>query len=329
MPRLVPEDVCAPRALLGRPRLDERDRLAEDALLDGLPLAVELLELGREPLRLAGVLGEHELEGDVRPSEPAGGVDPRREPEADGRRVDGRGIDARGLHQRLEPGATRARERPQPGRGERAVLVDERDDVRDRREGDEVERARDRGVLVAEEGAGERVDDAGATEVGARIGGGARRDDRAVGERLGRPVVIRDDDVQAELTGTRDLGHGGDAAVDGDDEVDAVGRELLDRLEREAVALVEAARKAPLDIGAELPQDENADGRRGDPVDVVVAVNTDPLAVGDGLPDPLHRDRHVTERQRVVARGPRRRGTRAPRQGRRAHGGRGRWPSCR
>ena len=77
-------------------------------------------------------------------AEPAGGVDPRREPEADRAGVDRRRVDARDAHQRPQPRLLRARERAQAGDRERAVLVDERDDVGDRRERDEVEVAAQR-----------------------------------------------------------------------------------------------------------------------------------------------------------------------------------------
>ena len=57
----------------------------------------------------------------------------------------------------------------------------------------------------AEERPRERVDDPGATEIGARIVRGSGRDDGAVGQRLSGPVVIRDDHVQAELLRPRHL----------------------------------------------------------------------------------------------------------------------------
>ena len=91
------------------------------------------------PTRLVGVLREHEIERDVGATQASGGVDARREPKADGARVDGRRVDARAAHERLQPRAACRGESLQPGRGERAVLVDERDDVRDRRQRDEIE----------------------------------------------------------------------------------------------------------------------------------------------------------------------------------------------
>ena len=49
------------------------------------------------------------------------------------------GIDVPDAHQRAQPGLLRLREPPQAEQRERAVLVDERHDVGDRRERDDVE----------------------------------------------------------------------------------------------------------------------------------------------------------------------------------------------
>src|SRR5919201_4548086 len=58
----------------------------------------------------------------------------------------------------------------------------------------------------------------------------------------------------------------------------------------------------PLDARAELAQDEERERRRADPVDVVVAVNADPLAARNGGEDPLDRGAHVAEEERIVLR---------------------------
>jgi hypothetical protein len=71
--------------------------------------------------------------------EAPGRVQARREAEADGSSVDRGRVDTRALHEGPQTGLRRARESAQPGDGERAVLVDERDDVGDRRERHEVE----------------------------------------------------------------------------------------------------------------------------------------------------------------------------------------------
>src|SRR5262249_21422539 len=109
------------------PLLDLLRRRPENAILYRLPLPVHLLEALRQPLRLGEVVGQEELERFARMAEPAGGVDPRCEPEADRALVDDRGIDVRDLHQRAQSRLLRASERAQPRACERAVLVDERD----------------------------------------------------------------------------------------------------------------------------------------------------------------------------------------------------------
>src|SRR5207247_352947 len=83
-------------------------------------------------------------------------------------------------------------------------------------------------------------------------------DDRAVRQLVAGPVMVCDDDVEAELTSAPDLFDGGDAAVDGQDEPAALLCEPLERLAADAVALVEAARDVPLDLCPELAQPEHA-----------------------------------------------------------------------
>ena len=161
------------------------------------------------------------------------------------------GIDARGAHERSEAGSLRARELPEPGDRERAVLVDERHDVGDGRERDEVEVSLER---IVRERLEELEHDAGPAELRERVRRRPRRDHRAVRQLVSRPVVIGDDDLQAEPPRRGDLVDRGDAAIDGEHEPVALVGELLERLAREAVALLEAARQVPADVGAELPE---------------------------------------------------------------------------
>ena len=142
-------------------------------------------------------------------------------------------------------------------------------------------------------------------------------------------MMVGDDHVEPERAGARDLGHRRDPAVDGEDEVDAVRRQLLDRLGGEPVALLEAARETPLDVRAQLAQRQKSDNGRGDAVDVVVAVDANPLPVAHRDADPLHCRGHVAEPKGVVARRLRSRETRARRRGRRARDGRALSRSCR
>ena len=116
-----------------------------------------------------------------------------------------------------------------PGDRERAVLVEERDDVGDRRERDEVEMPLRDLRVDAEERLAELVDDAGAAELRERVVGRARRDDRAVGQRLAGPVVVGDDHLEAARLRLGDLRDGGDAAVDREHEAAALVGEPAER----------------------------------------------------------------------------------------------------
>ena len=165
VPALVGQDVAAPPLLGLRPLRDLGQRLAQDPVLDALPLAVQLLELMGQLSGLVGVLGEEKLERRTRPAETPRRVDARRQPEPDRSLVDAGRIDSGGLHQRPEPHLLRARECAEAGERERPVLVHERDDVGDRRERDQVEMPRERLVTRAEQRLAELVDDAGAAEL--------------------------------------------------------------------------------------------------------------------------------------------------------------------
>ena len=255
VPLLSREHVTAPLLLRLRPRLDFLNSLAEDSFFDRLPVAVQLVETMSEPGRLVAVLRQQQLERRLRMAEPPGRVQPRRETKTDGRRVDCGRIDPGDLHQLAQTGFLRARERPQPRDRQAAVLIHERNDVRDRRQGDEIEMAAQDVRVGAEERLAELEDDSGAAELAERVRGLAiRPDEWAVGQLLGRAVVIADDDLEAERLGRRDFGGRRDPAVDGQDETAAVAGQARERLFANAVALIEAAGQMPFDLGPELPQ---------------------------------------------------------------------------
>src|SRR5438270_9557641 len=58
----------------------------------------------------------------------------------------------------------------------------------------------------------------------------------------------------------------------------------------------------PVGICPQLPQHEHCKRGRADAVDVVVAVNADAPARGDGAADPLDRLGHLAEQERIVQR---------------------------
>ena len=232
-------------------------------------------------------------------AEPSGRVDARSQPEGDRAGVHGGRVDARGAHERLQPRLVRSRQPPHSRGHERAVLVQERHHVGHRRQGDEVE------VAVEPLGAERHeqlVDDAGAAQLGERVLGGPGGDDRAVGQGLAGPVVVCDDDLEA---GGARLGHlldRSDPAVDREQKRTFLAGQPCQGLAGHAVALLEAARKVPVDLRAQPA--ERGDGQRGraDAVDVVVPVDADAAAGGDRLVDERARLVDVAEQPRVVLR---------------------------
>src|SRR5687767_12432923 len=160
---------------------------------------------------------------------------------------------------------------------------------------------RERRAVVTQERLPELEDDAGATELRKRVVGRPRDDERTVGKALARPMVVGDDDVEPLRPRLGELLDGGDAAVDGEHEATPLVSQARERLALDSVALLEAARQVPDDVGAELAKDEDGEGRGADAVSVVVAVDADSFAVGDGPQDRLAGGRHVAEAKRVVA----------------------------
>ena len=240
--------------------------------------------------------------------EAAGGVEARGEAEADRALVDAAGVDARDVHQRLQAGLAGAGEPAQARAHEPAVLARERDDVGDGGERDQVEVLVGRvGVLprAGQQRLGELVGDAGRAQVGARVAAEPRVHDRGVGQRAvgARRVVVGDHHLHPGRARGGDLGDRRDRAVDGDQQVGAARGEPLDGGGGEPVAVVDAARQVPVDVGAQRAQRAHEDRGRGDAVDVVVAVDGDaraPADVAEDDPGRLAQPAERLERMRLL-----------------------------
>ena len=130
-------------------------------------------------------------------------------------RVERARIGLRDGHQRAQARSRRTRQRQQALAHEPAVLADERHQVGDRRERDQLD-------VVLDAGRAERlrelVGDRGSAQVGARVPAHGGMDDLAVGQPPVRPrrVVVADDDVEPGRARGRDLVDRGDRAVDRD-----------------------------------------------------------------------------------------------------------------
>ena len=202
--------------------------------------------------------------------QPAGGVDARREPEADRARVEPRRVDLRDAHQRAQARASRvARERAQAVAHEPAVLAAQRHAVGDRGQRDEVE------VRVgARPGRGPRPRSSAPRELVARRRprtgpgtGSRRRAGCTIGASGSAPSArgvwwsVTTTSMPGRARG-RDLVDRGDRAVGGDSSrvPRAASRSTVAR--REAVAVLGAAGQVPVDVGAERAQRAHEDRRR-------------------------------------------------------------------
>ena len=115
-------------------------------------------------------------------------------------------------------------------------------------------------------------------------------------------MVIGHHDGETELTGARHRFGRRDAAVDREQQPRAGGGELLDARDRDAVAVLEAARQERLDLGAEQPQHLDRERRGAHAVDVVVAVHDDRPPGRDRALDQRAGLRDVAQRERIVQR---------------------------
>ena len=199
-------------------------------------------------------------------------------------------------HERLEARLVGSREPSHAGRDEAAVLVEEGTTsatvARATRS-----RCRSRPSTPSASRSFRRLPSRKARE---RVIRRPRRYDGALRQGLARSMVIGDDHLQPRSACLGDLLDRGDAAVDGEDKGTPFLPKAGQRVPRDPVALFEAARKVPLDVGAELAQRAYREGGGADPVRVVVAVDADAPAGGDRLADERAGGLDVAEPERVV-----------------------------
>ena len=113
-------------------------------------------------------------------------------------------------------------------------------------------------------------------------------------------VVIRDDQIDAQLARALRRLDAANAAVHRDDERHAIGLQAIERLGLKAVAVLDAIGKEVDDVGAEQLQRAAKNDRGRDAVAVVIAVDGDALFPLDRRENPLDRRRHVREHEGIV-----------------------------
>ena len=238
-------------------------RDGERLLGHGLALAVLLFEFGSERLGL-GRFGRHQqVIADHGMFEPASGVEARPDDIAQGIYPNMARLDAGQLEQGAQAEAARLVHHGQPLPNQVAVFLGQGGHVGHRTKGDQVEQVVGVKVTLAfaeggslfdhKQGLGQLV---GQADTGQSLGGigaaGLARAEDSVGggQRLGRFVVVGDDDVEAELAAVNRLHLGSDATVDGDDHLEAILGQLFQRVLVDAVALFKAVRDIWLDRSA-------------------------------------------------------------------------------
>ena len=99
--------------------------------------------------------------------------------------------------------------------------------------------------------------------------------------------------VDTESAAHQGLFHGGDAAVHGDDQLHALGMELVDGDGVQAVALLQPPGDVAEAVCAPAAQKVGEQAGGGDAVHIVVAEDGDGFSPGDGKAHPLGGGSHV------------------------------------
>ncbi len=250
---------------------------------------VRPVELARDLDRALALFTEQQLERRVGAVEAPRGVQSRRDAERDVALVDARGVERETGHQGPQARLRGSRQGPQAVADQRAVLADQRYDVGDRRDRDEVEITVARGGVDAAltlDGLRELVGHGRAAERRERVAAESRMDDRCVGDLGGRRVVVGDDHVEAQVARQAHLLDGADRAVRGDDQRGAACRQRPHGVGGQPVA-VAAVGNVTVDVGAETAQRTDKHSGRADAVGVVVAVDRYPPAGADVIEELL------------------------------------------
>ncbi|MBV6467223.1 MAG: hypothetical protein PGMFKBFP_02566 [Anaerolineales bacterium] len=125
------------------------------------------------------------------------------------------------------------------------------------------------------------------------------------GQRLGEVargfVMVRDDEVQPEVTRVAGFFGRADSAVHADDESNPVRVEFVERVVVQSVAFLEAVGDVLVDVAAEGAQTLDQQRGGGDAVHVVIAIDGDPFAIRERGLDAIHGDAHVLHLERVGA----------------------------
>ena len=268
------------------------------------PLVIGRVELGRNRAGASGVPGQHQLNPGVGAVEASRGIEAGGDPEGDVALVEDLGLDLRDRHQSAQTRPPSLAELGEPATGKGAILADQRHEISDRRQRDEVQVPRLLGGAVKAPGSLERGDelvgDGGPAEAREGIGADLGVDDRAIGKRRSRLMVVGDDRRDAHRLDSLDLRNRPDPAVGRDQQAGFPLAQVLDTRPAQPVAIRESVGNDPIALRSGAAHRADEDRRRAHPVDVVVAVDRDPPAGTDRGLDRIDRDADPLEALRIV-----------------------------
>ncbi len=112
--------------------------------------------------------------------------------------------------------------------------------------------------------------------------------------------MVGDNHVEAVRAGVGHLAHVADAAVDGDQQAHALGRELVDRVGVEAIALAQPVRDIGPDLAAHRLDRLHQQRDCRDSIGIEIAVDHDRLALGDRRRNTAGRGIHTAHQERIV-----------------------------
>ena len=283
----------------GRPEqllLDQPRRLVEHQLVGLAPALVVLLEALHAGARLVGIARQEQPHALLRVAHPAGRVDARRQHEGHVAAVDLAPAEPGDVNQCPQAQTRRACDARQPRSRQDPVVTYEWNDIRDRADVEIVDGLTN--AAPAQQRLHQLVRHAHRRQLLERIGAaGLTRVDHGTCRRQERRrlVMIGDHGVDAELERAVHCLDRGDAAVDRDDQTNAPGMRLLDRLDRQPVAVLGAVRDAVFHARAQLAQRGVEQVGRGDAVDVVVAEDERRFPVARGTLDTIDGRAEVLE----------------------------------
>ena len=272
-------------------RRNRRNRLFDNLLFHRLTLLIQAVQVGGNGSRFGFVLRRQEFDALFGGFKPPARVQSRRKAEAQMPCIDGL-ADLRQLHELFQPRTRACPHAHHAFADDDAVFLHQRHNIRDGREGGEVNPLFD--AVHAQQRLRDFERDPRAAQPLERI----RLNQRiqhciGFGQLFRQLVMVGDDDGHATLFRQRDFIEIGDAAVHGQQQ-SAFLREQLNRVGVQPIALFVARGDIRADVlCAEVAQGFEHDARRADAVDIVVAVDGDAPLLPDGLADDGYRLLHA------------------------------------